>query len=69
MVNAIVWAWLMEINGVMKIVDVRCLLACFYFHADYGLIVARDPAILRRAFNSPCALFDHVGLKINTKKT
>jgi hypothetical protein len=68
MANVIVCALLMEINGVMEIVDVRCHLACFYFHADNGLIVARNPAILQRAFNSLCALFDHMGLKINTKK-
>jgi hypothetical protein len=56
----------MEIYGVMEMLDVRRLLACF--HADDGLIVARDPALLQRAFDSLYALFDRVGLKTNTKK-
>jgi hypothetical protein len=64
MVDAVVRAWMIEIDGVMEIADMRRLLACFY--ADDRLIVAHDPALLRWAFNSLCALFDRVGLKTNT---
>ena len=51
----------------MDFQDVRRLLAVFY--ADDGLIAARDPAVLQRAFDSLCSHFDRVGLKTNTTKT
>ena len=51
----------------MTFTDIRRLLAIFY--ADDGLIVARDPAVLQRAFDSLCSHFDRVGLKTNTTKT
>ena len=47
--------------------NIRRLLAVFY--ADDGLIVARGPAVLQRAFDSRCAHFDRVGLQTNTTKT
>jgi hypothetical protein len=51
MVDAVVCAWLMEIDGTMDITDVRRLLACFY--ADDGLIVARDlPGSIRICLSS-----------------
>ena len=65
-VDAVVRAWLMEVEGTMEITDACRLLACFY--AYDRLIVARDPILLQRAFNSLCTLFDRVGLKTNTKK-
>ena len=57
----------MEVGGLMDFTNVRHLLAVFY--TDNGLIVARDPVVLQRAFNSLCAHFDRVGLKTNTTKT
>ena len=51
----------------MDFTDVRRLLAVFY--ANNGLIVARDPVILQRAFDSLCSHFDRVGVKTNTTKT
>jgi hypothetical protein len=39
-VDTIVRAWLMEVDGTMDITDVRCLLACF--HTDNRLIIAHD---------------------------
>ena len=50
----------------MDFADVRRLLAAFY--ADNGLIMARDPAVLQRAFDFLCSDFNHVGLKTNTTK-
>ena len=67
MVDAVVRPWLMESEGSIDFADVRRLLACFY--ADDGLIVARDPVLLQRAFDSLCTHFDRVGLKTNTTKT
>ena len=67
MVDAVMCAWLMEAGGTMHFSDIRCLLAVFY--ANDGLIVARDPVVLQRAFDSLCSHFDRMGLKANTTKT
>ena len=64
--GAVVRAWLLEVTGLMDILNVRLLLPCFY--AYNGLIVAPGPTLLHRAFDSLCALFDCVCLKTNTKK-
>jgi hypothetical protein len=67
MVDASVRAWLVKIDAVMEIVDVRRLMACFY--TGDGYMVAHNLALLQRAFNSFYVLCDSVGLKTNTKKT
>ena len=67
MVDAVVRAWLMEVEGSMDFADVHRLLAVFY--TDDGLIVARNPAHLQWAFDSFCSNFDRVGMKTNNLKT
>ena len=66
MVDTVVRACLMEIDGVMDITDVHRLLACFY--TDDGLLVARNPVLLHWTFNSLCAFFDCIGLNSNTTR-
>ena len=68
MVDAIVREWISQLKeqGV-DTEDIRKLVACFY--ADDGLVAARDPETLQKAFDILTGLFDRVGLRTNTTKT
>jgi hypothetical protein len=71
MVDAIVREWLKQVIEAKATVDgvgleIRKLLTCFC--VDDGIIVSRNSKFLKECINKLVGLFDHVGLKTNTKK-
>ena len=68
MVDAVVREWERQlVERGLELSNVRRLFACF--HANDGLLVARDPKHLQMAFDLLTSLFDRVGLETNTLKT
>ena len=72
MVDAIVREWFRIMMGDDAAMEgygeeFRCMLAIFY--ADDAFVASRDADFLQEALNTLVELFEHIGLRTNTKKT